>query len=100
MHARHVDSMVSAHRDWHAELEQWAWTCDPPASQRAGERDPNNPKTRKRKVCQLTSADLHSCLHGGYKSYDSEQHRLSDGKRTETCSVWPAPKPSSILGLP
>jgi len=46
-----MSSMVdSAHRDWNAELEQWGWTCDPPASQRAGERDPNNPKTRKRKV--------------------------------------------------
>ena len=46
-----------ARRDWNAEAEHWGWTRDPPPSQRAGERDPNDPKTRKRKVSKLTGWD-------------------------------------------
>ncbi len=59
MRARDTDSGDPVHRDWNAELEQWGWTCNPPPSQRTGERDPNNPKTRKRKVSELAAMVNH-----------------------------------------
>ena len=43
-------------RDWSEDGQQWSWTRDPPPSQRAGERDPNDPKAKKRKIGEAERA--------------------------------------------
>ena len=50
-----VVSLIAG-REWSGDSEQWSWTRDPPASQRAGERDPNDVKARKRKIGEAERA--------------------------------------------